>query len=269
MFAHTSEHQSKEQHGHSAHHGEGIRSPWVKGLHNAQRTAENVYAPYELWHHMLHGTGKATRASAPAAGALAESTGSEMTALVENVGRASAADQAAVQAGRALRTVSGTGRVLGGLGAVGGALELVEGFEELDSGEREQGGLDLAAGGLGLGSGGLALAGISCPPLAVGAAGVGAMAYGHKETKRLGVWGQNDKGENRSSWDFVRDATSAVYQNTNRKLGGGILGKIGGGMLAGTAALGTATDAVLGDLVGGVIAAGVGAYDLGKSLVSH
>jgi hypothetical protein len=42
---------------------------WVEGPHNVQRTMENAYAPYEMWHHLQHGARAAHGAHGVAAAA--------------------------------------------------------------------------------------------------------------------------------------------------------------------------------------------------------
>jgi len=126
--------------------------------------------------------------------------------------------------------------------------------------------LDLVAGLSGIGAGALTLLGTASLPISLGAAGLGAMAYGNKYTKEEAWWGHNGHGDNRSALDWAGASTAAAYQGTRQALGGGVLGTLGGGLLAGLTAVNTGSLAVLGNVIGGVVGAVRGAGHLASRL---
>lgn len=203
---------------HGASHGDHDHEMpwWVYGPHNLQRATEILHAPVEVDHLVRH----------------RHSVVPEVAPLAEQMGRSPAT--------HAVGTVSKLARCLGGLGVAGGALELYEGIDELRKGDRQQGGLDTGAGLIGIGAGGLALAGSSLAfAAAPAAAAIGSMAFGNKFAKKMGLFGTDAQGHNRSGFDVAGEATADAFHTVDDALGGGVLGTIGGGAIAGLTGVGS------------------------------
>lgn len=223
---------------------------WQSGLHNLQRSFENVHAVK----HSLH----------PHGSALAGETALGSTA---GASQAAPALQESEQMVDALRRahppggiVGALGRLLGGFGVIGGGAELVHGYHELKAGDTLQGTLDTVAGLGGLGAGGLAM--LNAPlagAVALPAAGLGMMAYGNHMSREWNLFGEGADHRPRSSFDMVGDYMQQAYTGADKTLGGGVAGKVVGGAMAGMTGLATGTVAGAANVVMGVLGAGLGA----------
>jgi len=151
------------------------------------------------------------------------------------------------------------GRLFGAAGAVGGAYQMSQGVDELLDGDVDMGLTDLTAGGVGAGTG-LAATGlfgegaaIACaaPPVALGAALVGAVATGHHYNVEHETFGEDSEGEAMSSVDFALQSGVDSYDYVNDAIGGeeGSVQDVVGTGLGGVAGL-------LGGVAGGVVGLG-------------
>lgn len=141
--------------------------------------------------------------------------------------------RAAVQPGNVARGV---------LGSLTGPLSMAQGAVHLARGNTSQGALDLTAGAAGTTSALLGLAGVACPPLAI-AAGVGSLAaFGNEEAQQRGWYGQNADASNASFFGSIGNEGGAAF-DAGRRLYGNSL-----------------PERVIGNTVGGIAAAGTGAY---------
>ncbi len=151
------------------------------------------------------------------------------------------------------------GRLFGVAGAVGGAYQMGTGIAELRDGDIDMGLTDLAAGGVGAGTG-LAATGLfgeaaavacAAPPVALGAALVGAVATGHHYNVEHETFGEDSEGEAMSSVDFALQSGVDSYDYVNDAIGGeeGSVQDVVGTGLGGVAGL-------LGGVAGGVVGLG-------------
>ena len=167
---------------------------------------------------------------------------------------AAASTDAVVDGARELRSHGGrmrnhgfhaatrTGNMARGLlGNFTGPLSIAQGAANLARGETSQGALELGAGVAGTSSALLGLAGIACPPLAIGAGVASLAAFGNEEAQERGWYGRNPDETNASFFGSIGNEGGAAFDAGRRLYGNNL------------------PERVIGNVVGGVASGGAGA----------
>jgi hypothetical protein len=175
---------------------------------------------------------------------------------------AGASAEAVVGGARELRTIGPrmanhglaaagqTGNIVrGALGNITGPISMMQGAVNLANGNTSQGVLDLGAGAAGTTSALLGLAGIACPPLAIGAGIASLAAFGNEEAQSNGWYGTNPDNTNASFFGSIGNEGGAAFDAGRRLYGNNL------------------PERVIGNAVGGIAAAGAGAYRGGLNTV--
>ncbi len=149
-----------------------------------------------------------------------------------------------------VRAATQTGNVARGvLGNFTGPLSMAQGAAHLANGNTSQGVLDVGAGAAGTTSALLGLAGVACPPLAIGAGIASLAAFGNEEAQERGWYGRNPDATNASFFGSIGNEGGAAFDAGRRLYGNNL------------------PERVIGNAVGGVAAAGAGAYRAGANTV--
>lgn len=142
------------------------------------------------------------------------------------------------------------GLALNTLGLLTAPISIGQGIVNLMNGDTSQGVLDVASGGLGLASAGMGLAGIACPPLGIAAAVGGLAAFGNERAQENGWYGRDPGADG-----------NADPNGRARTFFGSIGSESGEAFAAGRRLYGNnLPERVIGNTVGGLAAAGRGAY---------
>lgn len=142
-----------------------------------------------------------------------------------------------------LRAATQTGNIArGALGNLTGPISMAQGAAHLANGNTSQGVLDLGAGAAGTTSALLGLAGVACPPLAIGAGIASLAAFGNEEAQERGWYGRNPDATNASFFGSIGNDGGSAFT-----AGRGLYGN-------------NLPERVIGNAVGGIAAAGAGAY---------